>query len=223
MLDERQKNAAQAIVNIFETGKTTGDYGAVTVSAGDAGHLTYGRAQTTLGGGGLYELIDDYCDDPAAALGAQLSDRLERLLTRDTALDRDKAFKTALRRAGDDPVMRAAQDRFFDRVYWDPSRNECRRLGIVSALGAAVVYDSHIHRSWARLRDRTTERHGACTATRERIWLLCYVKVRRAWLANHRNRLLRKTTYRMDAFLELMSTGNWDLETPFTVRGVRVE
>lgn len=41
MLTEKQKKAAQAIVNIFETGKVEGDYGKVTLLSGDPGHLTY--------------------------------------------------------------------------------------------------------------------------------------------------------------------------------------
>ena len=54
MLTELQKLTAQAIVNVFETGKARGDYGRVSVMRGDTGHLTYGRSQTTLAIGNLY-------------------------------------------------------------------------------------------------------------------------------------------------------------------------
>jgi chitosanase len=67
MLSDLQKAAAQAIVNVFETGKTLGDYARVTLLSGDPGHLTYGRSQTTLGSGNLYLLIKAYCDMPGAA------------------------------------------------------------------------------------------------------------------------------------------------------------
>ena len=40
-----QKKTAQAIVNIFETGRVLGDYGAVAVIAGDTGRLSYGRTR----------------------------------------------------------------------------------------------------------------------------------------------------------------------------------
>ena len=56
-----QKAAAQAIVNIFETGSVRGDYGEVTLIPGDSGQLTYGRSQTTLASGNLFLLIQDYC------------------------------------------------------------------------------------------------------------------------------------------------------------------
>ncbi|MCX5852459.1 MAG: hypothetical protein NT072_10480 [Deltaproteobacteria bacterium] len=49
MISKIQKKTAQAIVNIFESGRPRGDYGCVTVMAGDTGHLTHGRNQTTLG------------------------------------------------------------------------------------------------------------------------------------------------------------------------------
>ena len=61
-MNDLQKRTAQAIVNIFETGRVAGDYGAVTLLPGDAGHLTYGRSQTTLGSGNLFLLIKAYCE-----------------------------------------------------------------------------------------------------------------------------------------------------------------
>src|SRR5689334_9424437 len=55
-----QKAAAQAIVNIFETGTIRGNYGDVTLLRGDSGQLTYGRSQTTLASGNLFLLCKDY-------------------------------------------------------------------------------------------------------------------------------------------------------------------
>ena len=60
MQTDLQKRTIQAVVNVFETGLPLGDYGRVTVMEGDAGHLTYGRSQTTLGNGGLFFLIRIY-------------------------------------------------------------------------------------------------------------------------------------------------------------------
>ncbi len=58
MLTDLQKRTAQAIVNIFETGRVRGDYAKVTLIPGDPGHLTYGRSQTTLASGNLHLLIN---------------------------------------------------------------------------------------------------------------------------------------------------------------------
>ena len=58
MLSEQQKPTAQAIVNLFETGRVRGDYAGVTLIPGDTGHLTSGRSQTTLASGNLHLPIE---------------------------------------------------------------------------------------------------------------------------------------------------------------------
>lgn len=219
---ELQKRVAQAIVNIFETGRAQGEYGQVTLLAGDSGHLTYGRAQTTLASGNLFLLVKDYCEAEGAQFSNELRPYLERLLRRDLGLDHDAAFRSLLRRAGDDNVMHETQDNFFDRVYWKPAVNACG-VDISTGLGVAVVYDAHIHGSWVRMRDRTNANHGPVKKLGENAWVGRYVDTRRAWLANHPNTLLRKTVYRMDTFRNLIAGGKWDLGLPLHVRGVRID
>lgn len=222
MLTDLQKRTAQAIVNIFETGRPRGDYGRVTLIAGDPGHLTYGRSQTTLASGNLHLLVKDYCDAPGAQLAAALRAYLERLAARDLALDHDTTFRSRLREAGDDPVMHEVQDQFFDRVYWEPSVEAVNRLGIVSALGTCVVYDSRVHGSWPLVRDRTDAQHGTLASIGETAWIGHYVEERRDWLANHEKAVLHRTVYRMDAFRELIGAAKWNLGLPLRVRGVEI-
>jgi chitosanase len=112
------------------------------------------------------------------------------------------------------------QDGFFDRVYWEPSVRSAENAGLSTALGVGVVYDSCIHGSWPRMRDRTTDRHGDAETIGEQIWVAHYLDTRREWLANHSNPWLPRTVYRMDALGELAAAGKWSLELPFTVRGV---
>src|SRR5687767_9725146 len=100
MLSEVQKRTAQAIVNIFETGTARGVYAAVTLLPGDAGHLTYGRSQTTLGSGNLHTLIADYVAAPGARFAAELAGYLPRLSAIDFGLDQDFVFRGLLARAG---------------------------------------------------------------------------------------------------------------------------
>ncbi len=57
-----QEKTIKAIVNVFETGRAAGNYAAVTVLAGDSGHLTYGRSQSALGSGTLFQLLSQYCE-----------------------------------------------------------------------------------------------------------------------------------------------------------------
>jgi len=54
-ITELQKKTAQAIVNIFETSHGRGDYGMVSLLAGDSGHLTYGRSSSAIPNSGRIE------------------------------------------------------------------------------------------------------------------------------------------------------------------------
>lgn len=223
MLSELQKQAAQAIVNIFETGKTLGDYARVTLLTNDPGHLTYGRSQTTLGSGNLYLLIKAYCAAPNAACAKTLKPYLQRLADIDLSLDRDTSLRAVLKEAGGDPVMQDTQDLFFDRVYWQPAMKLATDLGFSAPLSVAVIYDSLIHGSWNAMRDRTIAKAGAAKSVGEKKWVTAYVDERRQWLATHPNALLRRTVYRMDAFAALIKKGNWTLGIPMTVCGVAVD
>jgi chitosanase len=221
MLTDLQKRTAQAIINIFETGKVLGDYSNVTFVANDPGGLTYGRSQTTLNSGNLFLLIKAYAEAENADFAAELRAYLARLEAKDSRLNRDMNLRNLLREAGQDPVMQDVQDAFFDRVYWNPSVKFANDLGIQTALGVAVVYDSVIHGSWQRMRDRTLEK-GTVPSLGEQNWIKSYIDIRRDWLANHRNTLLQKTVYRMDAFKRLIADQKWDLPLPLTVRGLSI-
>ncbi len=79
MPTDLQKATSEAIVNIFETGMVRGDYGNVTLLRGDAGHLTYGRSQTTLASGNLFLLIKAYVEAKGAEYAEQFKPFLRRV------------------------------------------------------------------------------------------------------------------------------------------------
>jgi chitosanase len=222
MITPLQKRTAQAMVNIFETGKAAGDYGRVTVVAGDAGHLTYGRSQTTLASGNLYLLIRNYCDCPGATLSRELSSYLDRLKALDFSLDNDMNLRMLLKEAGSDPVMHTAQDDFFDVAYWQPSVDAAEALGIQKALGVAVVYDSHVHGAWGRIRDLVNQQSGVLSAIGETVWITNFVDARKNYLLGRPDPLPR-TIYRMDTFRGLIDENKWDLPLPFAVRGITLD
>jgi chitosanase len=219
MLTELQKRTAQAIVNVFETGSPRGDYGMVTIQADDAGHLTYGRSQTTLASGNLHLLIQSYCETPGASYARGLRAYLAQLQDRDITLDGDAELHGLLKSAGDDPVMRDVQDRFFDRVYWQPSVRIAAGIPVELPLSVAVLYDSFVHGSSRLIRDRTRRECGSPDSTTERSWVAGYVRIRREWLASRRSPLLRVTVYRMEDLGRLIAEGRWGLELPLVVRG----
>lgn len=222
MLTPLQKQTAQAIVNLFETSSVRGDYGAVTVIAGDTGHLSFGRSQTTLGSGNLHALLQRYCDNAGARFGPRLTPWLQRVEQRDTTLDHELRLHNLLRATADDPVMREMQDQFFDEGYWQPAARIAAAMGIATPLGLAVVYDSLIQGSWKTVRDLTITRAGRLAELGERAWVEAYIATRHAWLAGHRRSDLRATAYRMEAFQRLAEQGYWGLELPLVVRGAEL-
>ncbi len=218
MITATQQRTAQAIVNIFETSSVAGNYGLVTLIAGDTGHLTFGRSQTTLGSGNLAELLHRYCDNPGARFAAQLQPFLTRFVDEDFSLDSETHLHNILRATADDHVMRETQDVFFDQVYWQPAEQSADALGVATPLGMAVVYDSSVHGSWDRMRDSTTKAAGKINAIGERAWITAYVQTRRDWLSKSARSDLRATVYRMDAFQRLIELNQWGLELPLVVR-----
>lgn len=218
MLTLTQKKTAEGIVNIFETNEVLGNYGQVTVIEGDTGHLTFGRSQTTLGSGNLYKLIIRYCDNGGARFPERLKPYLSRFEGKDITLDVDVKLHNVLRATADDVVMRDTQDQFFDQEYWQPAAAAAERERLLSPLGVAVVYDSFVHGSWGKMRDRTTEDYGSASEIGEERWVQAYVTTRRAWLAGSSNEALRKTLYRMDAFQRLIDNECWHLNLPLVVR-----
>lgn len=217
-----QKKTAEAIINLFETSHVLGDYSKVTLIAGDTGHLTYGRSQTTLGSGNLHELLQRYCANPGARFRTRFESYLSRFADRDLSLDNDVKLHNLLRACADDPVMRDTQDTFFDEVYWQPAARAAARSGIASPLGVAVVYDSFVHGAWKTVSDRTTSQAGAISDIGEQRWIAVYVSVRRKWLATHSRKDLRDTVYRMDTFQRLVDQGYWGLDLPLVVRDAEI-
>jgi chitosanase len=218
MLTPRQKQTAQAIVNIFETSQVPGEYSKLTVTAGDPGHLSFGRSQATLASGNLGDLLQRYCASPNARFGERLATYLSRFTARDLSLDDDTNVQNVLRASADDKLMRETQDQLFDEAFWQPAERASEVIGITSALGVAVVYDSMVQGSWNMVRDRTIAKSGDPKATGERAWIRAYVSERRAWLDESQYDSVRTSVYRTDELRRLIDGGYWDLGLPLVVR-----
>jgi chitosanase len=213
-----QTATAVAIVNIFETGRVRGDYGGIAIMKGDKGHLSYGRSQASLGSGSLFQLLNEYCDQQNAQLATQLRPFLPRFQQCDVSLDTDGDVRKLLKDASKDVVMQQTQDRFFSDRFLTPALQAAQRLGITQPLGQAVVYDSHIQGGWGRLQPRV----GPITAARdEQSWIKTYIDVRKKWLLTL-DAPLPATVYRMEAFSDLITAGNWFLQLPLVVHGISI-
>jgi chitosanase len=226
-MNEENKKKIQAILNYWETGSLSGDYGCVSVFKDGwsenkrhrVRQITYGRSQTTEQSG-LKQLLELYLSkDGAIYIG--LREFLPKIkLSGESELVDNIRFREMLQNAGRlDPLMQAAQDEFFDEYYWKPACKFFEENGFTLPLSMLVIYDSQIHsggidtRVGRSLRSRFKEpipKNGG----REKIWLASYVLERHNWLWN-KSELLRKTTYRTEALLKAIKDENWNLEKPF--------
>jgi chitosanase len=219
-ISDLQKRTIEAIVNVFETGTPFGDYGAVTLLAGDSGHLTYGRSQTTLASGNLYLLLREYANAPNGRHSSQITPYLDRLRACDLTLDFDYPFRGLLSECGQDPIMEETQNTFFDNTYWVPALRAGAQANLTLPLSFAVAYDSHIQGGWTTIAEKTKSIAGTIgsAGVTEQAWMIAYINNRKAWLTA-RSTLLAKTTYRMDAFTSLIVNSKWRLDLPITVVG----
>jgi chitosanase len=223
-LTSLQKRICEQVINVFETGKSEGDYGALVIFADgphDIHQITYGRSQTTEYGN-LDKLVRMYVD-----ANGTFSEELRPFIGQIgvTPLEDNKEFKQLLRDAGrKDPVMQRMQDDFFDQRYFEPAMRWADANEFVLPLSAMVIYDSFIHSGSILdfLRKRFPEAPPA-KGGNEKTWIQQYVDVRQNWLATHPRKIVQNTVYRTQCFKGEIARDNWDLsQVPINANGVNV-
>jgi chitosanase len=226
-----QKKAIDSILSVFETGKvpTPAAYQTCTILRDGAG-ISYGKHQATDNAGSLDKIVAKYISAGGKHAEA-LKPYVPRLAANETAKlnpaahpEWAKALVSLLKEAGADPVMHKAQDEVFDENYWNPAVTHAKAIGLTTALGYAVVYDTCIHSGPGRVATHRAAfpQKSPANGGDEKEWVRAYVGARKAWLAGSSNALVQRTVYRMETFEGLMTAGNWSLATPFTVRGVKI-
>jgi hypothetical protein len=223
---ERAKLIALAIVHIFETGKAMGDYSVVAVLDDGAG-VSYGINQFTHRSGSLLKVVQRYLNAEAAtgidAMIAVLPLLRDTSPTAIAKVSADKEFKAALRKAGKTPEMQAAQQQVMEDLYLTPAVEACSGSHFTLPLSLAVIYDSINHGSYGAIRDKVSVSRSQYISNVkfERAWVEDYCRERLKWLKTRRGSL-RNTVYRPEFFIEQIEQGNWSLELPLNVRGVRL-
>jgi chitosanase len=218
MFTDRDKRAACVIVSIFETSSKRGSPAKLAVLRDGAG-WSYGLHQATHKSGSLEKVLRKYvemggaCAAEAAALADRLRNRNNAFVS---TMSRDSKGATFLKQIGLEPVMAQAQELVFSANYMEPALADCETFKFVQPLSLAVVYDSHIHGSFKRLRAVTNGQFAAPVS--EEVWVKAYCRNRYDWLHGHGNPDLRNSAYRPESFLALIAKGNWALGTPFSVR-----
>lgn len=230
-INENQKRVIDSVLSIFETGRvpTPAAYSTCAILADGAG-ISYGKHQSTDRGGALDKIVDLYILREGKRAG-DLRQFVEKLAANETArVDPKnppswaKHLMGILKDAGSDPIMQACQDEVFDSHYWVPALGHAQKIGLQTALGHLVVYDTCIHSGpggVANIRSRFPE-PAPCNGGSEKDWIVGYIRARRLWLSSSKNALVQRTVYRMDEFSKIVQAGNWDLDTPMSVRGVKI-
>lgn len=211
------------VLHVFETGKKEGDYSNVSIykdgGGGSYKQITYGASQTTQDGN-LDKLLYAYLEkNPGTTAASIIESRMPTKNNRN--LVNDTEFINALKEAGKETIMQEVQDEFFDETYFSPAYNWFKNNGFTLPLSMLVIYDSFIHSGGilSFLRNRFKEVPPASGGD-EKTWIEQYVSTRKSWLANHSNKILRNTVYRMNTMQDCIDKDNWELTKPINANGV---
>jgi chitosanase len=230
-ITKEQKEVIDSVLSIFETGRvpTPASYSTCAILTDGAG-ISYGKHQATDRAGSLDKIVDLYIQQ-GGKHGEELRQFVPKLSANESAKVDPKSppswakyLMGVLKEAGKDPVMQASQDAIFDSAYWMPAVGLASGIGLKTALGNLVVYDTCIHSGpggVAVIRARFPE-PSPKNGGDEKSWVTAYISARRTWLAGNSNPLVQKTVYRMDALMDIVKSGNWDLTKPLVVRGVKI-
>jgi chitosanase len=203
---------------------------------GDGRGYACGRAGFTTGTGDAYEVVKRYTNRVPHNPLAKFLPELERLnsLPEDSEKRGDvsglKGFKEAWESLGNDKVFREVQDEVVDEWYFQPAMNLANQVGIHTALGKAIFYDTIIQHGDGDDPDGlpaliavTNKKMGGTpkTGVDEKKWLSAFLDVRRADLAHAHNPDTREewaqSVGRVDSLKQLLKSGNFDLNGPFTI------
>jgi chitosanase len=228
---KEQKYVIDCVLSIFETGRVPSkeSYQTCTILSDGAG-ISYGKHQATDRAGSLDKIVQLYVDRKGTHAG-ELTPYLQRLALNETAKVDPKRppvwaqkLVEILKKAGADSLMHECQDEVFDAGYWVPALGHVQNIGLKTALGALVVYDTCIHSGpggVANIR-RLFPEPSPARGGDEKEWVLAYIEARKGWLSRNKNPLVQTTVYRMDSLRAIADSGNWDLTTPLRVRGVTI-
>lgn len=233
------RNTIWAITSVFESGRPQGDPAAYQTF--DAGIISYGKHQATLGSGTLGQVLQVYwrrSDSPASqALRQEYAARLER---QEVALRNDARLRALLQQAAAEPEMEAAQDEIFDGHFYQPAVFQAQRHNVASPLGLACLYDTNIQGGLFLLLPAVVGQVGGIAGETgpggridEATWLGAFLDEREARLLRLAERseaagnrpnaeALRISMFRVFELRKLLVMGNLGLQGELEVRGQRI-
>jgi chitosanase len=159
-------------------------------------------------GGNLKAVIERYIDK-GGALATAFAPYLGTLGKKHIA---DQAFKKLLEDAGKEPAMAQAQREIYEEKYLSPAFKWAAKHGFTLPLSYLVITDSFLHSGSMLpfLMNAFAEKKPVAGGD-EKTWINEYLNARKNWLADHSNKILQNTVYRVNCYLIELAKGNWDL------------
>lgn len=225
-----QKRRAEQLTSIFENGTPQFDYRAIE-DLGDGRGYTAGRAGFTTATGDAYLVVERYTKQvPANPLAAYLP-RLKQLANdEDGDISQLVGFVNAWHRVALDSRFRAVQDAVIDELYYLPAMNVSDKLGVTSALGRAILYDTIIQHgggnnedSLSAIVNRTTNALQGTpkSGVSQTLWLNTFLDLRKQDLLRPANRTTQDvwavSIGRVEVLRKLLYEKNMDLHGPIIV------
>lgn len=230
-----QKRRAEQLISLFENGTTEIQYGYVE-NLDDGRGYTCGRAGFTTGTGDVLEVIQRFTKQVSNNPLVKYIPELKRLdsLPEDSSKRADvshlQGFPQAWKSLANNKLFRAAQDSVVDDWYYSPAMSRADQVGLKTALGRAIFYDTIIQHGDGEDPDglpaliaTTKKKMGGTpkTGVDEKKWIAAFLDVRRADLAHAHDPDTRdewaQSVGRVDAFKQLIRSGNFDLNSPLVI------
>lgn len=230
-LQGEQKRRAEALTSVFENGTPTINYAAIE-QLDDGRGYTAGRAGFTTATGDAFLVVKRYTERVPQNPLAKYLPTLERLAESESNnVSELEGFAAAWREAAHDARFRAAQDAINDELYFEPAMDMAKSLGVATALGQAILYDTIIQHGGGTDADglsalvaRTKNRVGGTpkTGIAESQWLSAFLDVRAQDLLHPANTATQEvwavSVSRVRVFEKLLRDNNLALRGPIVIR-----
>jgi chitosanase len=229
-MSPEQRRRTDQIVSVFENGTTVLQY-AYVERLDDGRGYTVGRGFTTANGDAL-AVVRAYTEaKPDNRLAPFLPTLQQLVATTSDDTSGLPGFPAEWRAAAADPAFRAAQDKVVDQNSFVPAMAHAETLGMTSALGRAILFDTVFQHGddpdpdgAPALITRASAAAGGPPGpgVPERVWLGQFLTVRRADLAHSANAASRaawaQSVTRVDVWRSILDRGNLALDGPITFR-----
>jgi chitosanase len=208
-------------LSVAETGKPEWDPGVVYFY--DDGPRGKRQATLSIGftaSGNLKKVLQRYIQR-MGAFGTQFTPYFS-ILPGNLLAD-NKEFAKLCREAASDREFKQVQIECFTEIYLEPAFRWASKNAFALPLSYLVIADSYLHSGSMLdfLMNSFAEKKPAAGGN-EKKWIKDYLDARRKWLANHSNKILQNTVYRVDCYLQEIASGNWELVDSLVMNGTEV-